>query len=220
VEVDGKTNQITAFAPLLDRLNLTDVLVTADALHTQRGHATYLTGRGAHYLLTVKANQPGLLAELARLPWARVPVADRTTDSGHGRLEQRTVKLTTVTGGIGFPGAVTALRVTRRSRRRSQSRWHSETVHAITDLTVAAADPAQLADALRAHWGIENRLHWVRDVTFGEDLSQVRTGHGPTVMATLRNLAISLHRRAGATHIAAACRHTGRHPSRVLRLVT
>jgi len=78
VEVDGKTNQITAFAPLLDRLNLTDVLVTADALHTQRGHATYLTGRGAHYLLTVKANQPGLLAELARLPWAQVPVADRT----------------------------------------------------------------------------------------------------------------------------------------------
>ena len=126
--VDGKTNEITAFAPLLDRLDVTDALVTADALHTQRGHATYLTGRGAHYLLTVKANQPGLLAELAALPWTQVPVADRTTNTSHGRVEQRTVQLATVTTGIGFPHAVTALRIARRSRRRTNARWHTETV--------------------------------------------------------------------------------------------
>ncbi len=218
--VDGKTNEITAFAPLLDRLDVTDALVTADALHTQRGHATYLTGRGAHYLLTVKANQPGLLAELAALPWTQVPVADRTTNTSHGRVEQRTVQLATVTTGIGFPHAVTALRIARRSRRRTNARWHTETVYAITDLTTTQADPAELADALRAHWSIENRLHWVRDVTFGEDLSQVRTHHGPTVMATLRNLAISLHRQAEATNIAAACRHLSRRPDRVLQLIT
>ncbi len=69
------------------------------------------------------------------------------------------------------------------------------------------------------HRGIENRLHWVRDVSYGEDLSQVHTGHGPAVMATLRNLAISLLRRAGATNIAAACRHLNRHPARVLPMI-
>ncbi len=78
----------------------------------------------------------------------------------------------------------------------------------------------QLAEAIRRHWSIENRLHWIRDVIFDEDHSQIRTGTGPAVMATLRNLAISVHRLAGATNIAAACRHIGRHPNRVLPLLT
>jgi len=186
------------------------------------GQADLGVGQDAEALtvLTVKANQPGLLAELAALPWTQVPVADRTTNTSHGRVEQRTVQLATVTTGIGFPHAVTALRIARRSRRRTNARWHTETVYAITDLTTTQADPAELADALRAHWSIENRLHWVRDVTFGEDLSQVRTHHGPTVMATLRNLAISLHQQAEATNIAAACRHLSRRADRVLQLIT
>ena len=217
--VDGKTNEISAFAPLLDRIELTGTLVTADALHTQRGHVRYLGERGAHYLLTVKANQPTLLRQLRQLPWPQVPVADRTHDKAHGRVELRTVKLTTVTAGIGFPDAATAVQITRRRRPTAAGRWQTETVHAITDLDVRQANAATLADAARAHWGIENRLHWVRDVTFAEDLSQIRTGNGPAVMATLRNLAISLHRRAGATNIAAACRHVSRHPGRVLPLL-
>ena len=180
--VDGKTNEISAFAPLLDRIEVTGKLVTADALHTQRGHVDYLTGRGAHYLLTVKGNQPSLLAQLRALPWEQVPVADRTRDTGHGRAETRTIKLTQIAAGIGFPHATTALQIVRRTRRTSR-RWHTETVYAITDLTVRQATPAELADALRAHWGIENRLHWVRDVTFTEDLSQIRTAAGPAVMA-------------------------------------
>jgi predicted transposase YbfD/YdcC len=216
--VDGKTNEISAFGPLLDRIELAGALVTADALHTQRGHVEYLTGRGAHFLLTAKANQPSLLAELRDLPWAQVPVADRTSDTGHGRAESRTVKLTEIAAGIGFPHARTALQITRRTRRTGR-RWHTETVYAVTDLTTRQASPAEFADALRAHWGIENRLHWIRDVTFTEDLSQIRTGNGPAVMATLRNLAISLHRLAGATNIAAASRHLGRHPNRVLPLL-
>jgi predicted transposase YbfD/YdcC len=75
-QVESKTNEITAFAPLLDRIDLTDVLVTADALHTQRGHADYLHGRGGHYLLIVKANQPTLHAQLVGLPWRQIPLAD------------------------------------------------------------------------------------------------------------------------------------------------
>jgi len=217
--VDGKTNEISAFGPLLDRIELTDVLVTADALHTQRGHVAYLTGRGAHYLLTVKGNQPKLRAQLRALPWTDVPVADQTSNSGHGRSETRTVKLTTVDAGIAFPGARLALQITRRRRPAGARRWQRETVYAITDLNFEQTTPDELADALRAHWHIENRLHWVRDVTYAEDLSQVRTGHGPAVMATLRNLAISLHRIAGASSIATACRTAARHPGRPIAMI-
>lgn len=114
--VDGKTNEISAFGPLLDRIDITGTIITADALHTQRGHVNYLIGRGAHYLLTVKANQPKLLRQLKALPWNQVPVADTTTDKAHGRQEQRTLKLTAITAGIGFPHAALALQITRRRR--------------------------------------------------------------------------------------------------------
>ena len=183
------------------------------------GASGSLTGRGAHYLLTVKANQPGLAAQLRGLPWKDVPVADHTTGKRHGRIESRTVKLTSVGAGIGFPHAALAIQVTRRRMALAGTRRHTETVYAITDLTGEQTTAPQLADAIRAHWGIENRLHWIRDVTFAEDLSQVRTGHGPAVMATLRNLAVSLHRLTGAPNIAAACRRVSRHPGRVLPLL-
>lgn len=220
--VDGKTNEINVFAPLLDRIDIAGAIVTADALHTQRGHITYLQGRGAHYLLTVKGNQPTLLRQLQALPWEQVPVADHTSGKGHGRREERTLKVTAIkTGaaGIAFPSAALALQITRRRKPLTATKWQTETVHAITDLTLDQTDAQQLADAARGHWGIENRLHWVRDVTLDEDRSQIRTGHGPAVMATLRNLVISLHRAAGATNIAQACRTVSRHPNRVLPLL-
>jgi predicted transposase YbfD/YdcC len=86
------------------------------------------------------------------------------------------------------------------------------------DLADIRAD--QLAEAIRGRWSIENRLHWIRDVVFAEDHSQIRTRAGPAVMATLRNLAVSLHRLTGAANIAAACRHISRHPNHVLPLLT
>ena len=89
-------------------------------------------------------------------------------------------------------------------------------VYAVTSLTFAQASPARLADLLRGHWAIENGLHWVRDVTFAEDRSQVRTGTAPQVMACLRNLAIGVLSRAGPVNLAAALRHHGRDPTRPL----
>jgi len=90
------------------------------------------------------------------------------------------------------------------------------TVYALTSLTFAQASPARLADLIRGHWTIENGLHWVRDVTFAEDASQLRTATGPQVMACLRNLTIGVLSRAGPVNLAAALRHHARDPRRPL----
>lgn len=222
----GKGSEIAAFAPLLDRLDLTEVVVTADALHTQDAHATYLHERGGHYVFTVKGNRPKLRAQLAGLPWRQIPIVHQFHESGHGRREHRTLQLAAVenrvTGGILFPHAQLAVRIIRRRRPAGATTgsWDSETVYAITDLDFDQIRAEDLAQIIRRHWSIENRLHWIRDVVFAEDHSQVRTGNGPAVMASLRNFAVSRHRLAGATNIAAACRETGRHPSRAANLLT
>ena len=225
--VEGKTSEISRFAPLLDTLtalDLTDVVITADALHTQREHVETLAARGAHWVLTVKGNQPRLRRQLAGLPWRQVEPAHRSAETAHGRREIRTLKVVTIAAGIAFPYAAQAVQIVRRTRpvnarTGKPGRWRTETVYAITDLAPHQTSPAELAAWIRGHWQIENALHWVRDVTFAEDLSQVRTGHAPQVMASLRNLVISLHRLAGATNIAKALRHHARDALRPLRLV-
>jgi predicted transposase YbfD/YdcC len=227
VQVEGKTNEITAFAPLLDTLtgiDLGGVVITADALHTQRDHVTELHRRGAHWVLTVKGNQPRLRRQLAALPWREVQPGHRRVETAHGRREIRTLKVVIIAAGIEFPHARQAVQLTRRTRPVSartgrKGRWRTETVYAITDLAPHEARPEELAAWIRGHWQIENGLHWVRDVTFAEDLSQIRTGAGPQVMASLRNLVISLHRLDGATNIAKALRHHGRDARRPLRLL-
>jgi predicted transposase YbfD/YdcC len=221
VAVDGKTNEITMFTTLLGQAgDLDGVLVTADALHAQREHATWLHGHGAHYLVTVKGNQPGLLAQLRSLPWKQVPAGHVQDGRGHGRIEKRVIKAVTVTAGIAFPHAAQAIQVTRKTRSPGSRRWRTETSYAVTSLPAAQAKPAQVATWIRGHWKIENQLHWVRDVTFGEDASTARTGTGPHVMAALRNLVISILRLAGHVSIAAALRHAGRDPARAFRLLT
>jgi predicted transposase YbfD/YdcC len=220
VDVQAKTNEIPMFATLLDRIDLAGAVVTADALHAQRGHAQYLAGqRGAHYLITVKGNQPSLRAQLAGLPWRQVPIAHDAREKGHGRAERRTVKITAVAAGLAFPHAAQAIQIVRRRRPLTGNKWSTETMYAITSLTATQARPAELAAIIRGHWLIEDRLHWVRDVTYDEDRSQVRTGNGPRVMASLRNLAITVLRLTGETSIAAALRHNARRPSRPLQTI-
>jgi predicted transposase YbfD/YdcC len=220
VQVDAKGSEIAAFTTLLDQLDLHEVLISADALHTQRGHARYLHERGGHYLLTVKANQPTLLRRLRALPWAQIPVANRQQARGHGRVETRAITVVSLErcpdlGGEFFPHAAQAIKLVRRRRRLGSRKWTTVTVYAITSLTAFQADPVLLARWIRGHWSIE-ALHWVRDVSFDEDRSQVRTGHGPQVMAALRNLAITALRLSGTTNIAAALRHHARDTRRPL----
>lgn len=179
VEVGAKTNEIPMFSPLLDRIDVTGAVITADALHAQRGHADYLAWRGAHYLFTVKRNQPGLFAQLTTLPWRHVPIAHDSRERGHGRAEQRTLKITAVSAGLAFPHATQAIQVVRRRKLARKKKWSRETVYAITSLTATQVSPGGLADIIRGHWMIEDRLHWIRDMDFDEDRSQVRTAIGP-----------------------------------------
>ncbi len=218
VEVGTKTSEIPLFSTLLNRVDLRDAVVTADAMHAQRGHAGHLAGRGAHYVLTVKRNQPSLHAQLAALPWRQVPAAHDSRERGHGRDERRTIKATSVAGGLLFPHAAQAAQIKRR-RREGRKKWSTETSYAVTSLTATQASPGELATIIRGHWAIEDRLHWVRDMTYGEDHSQVRTASGPRVMAALRNLAITILRLSGATSIAAALRYHARRSDRPLQAI-
>jgi predicted transposase YbfD/YdcC len=217
-DVGHTTNEITQFQPLLAGLDLAGQVVTADALHTQHAHADWLVGvKHAAYLLIVKGNQPALHHQLATLPWRDIPVADHTRDRGHGRVELRRLQVTTVTG-LDFLHATQALRITRRVRAPHSRRWRTVTVYAITNLTAAQASSARLADYVRGHWGIE-ALHHIRDTTFAEDASQIRTGNTPRAMASLRNLAIGVLRLRGHRNIAAALRRNARDPTRLLPLL-
>lgn len=197
--VPDKTNEITGFAALLSVLDLDGVLVTADALHTQRDHAEVLVGEfGAHYAFTVKRNQPELWAACRKVPWEKVHASHRVTERGHGRTETRTVEAVTW-DELDFPHVKQVVRITRRRYLRATREWSREIVYVITSLSSGQADPALIGRAVRAHWGIENKIHYVRDVTLGEDASRIRTGHGPQNMAALRSVTLNFLRRMGTS---------------------
>jgi hypothetical protein len=168
----------------------------------------------------VADSTPSLLARVRGQPWEQVPVVwSDPVERGHGREEQRSYKILTVTRGLRFPYAQQAIQITRRRRVLGADAWSVEVVYAICSLPCEQAPPKLLAGWIRGHWHIENKLHWVRDVTFDEDRSTVRTGHGPQVMATLRNVAVSLHRRAGHSNIARACRRLAANPHHAADMV-
>ncbi|MFF0500017.1 ISAs1 family transposase [Nocardia aobensis] len=219
LEVDGKTNEIPLLRELLAGIDIDGMLVTADALHTNRDTATYITDLGGHYLLTVKDNQPKLRKALKKLAWHSIRTGDRARSRGHGRHETRTLKALEIGPEIGFPGARLALKITRRRVDARTRKFASATIYAITSLSAAEATPRQLAAWLQGHWHIENRVHCVRDVTFDEDRSRVRTGAGPQVMATLRNTAIGLLRIQGHHNIAAGLRYHSYQHERPLKLL-
>ena len=124
-----------------------------------------------------------------------------------------------LTGYTDFPFAAQVFRIERTVTTLQGMPKHHEIAYGITSLPPTRAHAARLLALNRGHWGIENRLHWVRDVTFDEDRSQVRTGAGPHVMASLRNLAITLLRMAGCSSVAGALRRCAREVARPLRLL-
>jgi len=221
--IGAKTNEVPEFAPLLRGLNeyycLAGHVITADAGHTVKAHARLICEElFAHYVLTVKLNTRKLWEELDALDWKSVPVQHAADEKGHGRRERRTIQVMNAPEHIRnrFPHARQAALieryVTRTVRVRKGRRWVRKQVKSavavfiITSLDAREAAPAHLAGYVRGQWTIENKVHWVRDVTFREDSSRVRTGPRPRIMATLRNLVIGLIRQAGYTRIAATIR--------------
>ena len=152
-------------------------------------------------------------------------------DTGHGRREVRTIQVMDAPPDLGFPHAAQVFLIerytTRKVRKRIKNSRRYKTVQVktavavlgITSLSTADAAPEHLATYVRGHWSIENRLHWVRDVTFREDASQVKTGSRPRIMATLRNLVIGLIRQAGHTRIAPTIRKIKNSPSLLLTIL-
>ncbi|GAA1502030.1 ISAs1 family transposase [Kitasatospora kazusensis] len=218
LDVQEKTNEITCFQPLLAGVaDLAGVVITSDAMHTQREHASYLLGREAHYIVIAKGNQKKLRKQLKTLPWMEIPLQGRTKNVGHGRSEIRRIKVATVNNLL-FPGARQAVQLKRRRTDRKTGKTTVKTVYAVTSLTAEQAGPTQLANLIRDHWQVE-ALHHVRDTTFAEDASQLRTGNAPRAMATWRNLAIGALKLSGVTNIAAGLRRSARDPRRPLVLL-
>jgi len=221
-EIPSKTNEVPEMAPMLRELNeyfpLAGHVLTGDALHTQDDFGVLSREElGAHFLLAVKKNRKNLLAALAGLCWAGA-ARHVTGDKGHGREETRSHLV------MDAPEEIKALfphveQVAKVHRVRTVRYWKGdgrtwrlvtktarETVYLITSLTSREAGPEHIAAYIRAHWGIENQVHWVRDATLREDDSKVRAGNSPRNLATLRNLLTGLCRQLGLDGIAAAIR--------------
>jgi predicted transposase YbfD/YdcC len=204
--VEGKANELSAIPVLIDRLaeggGLKGALVSIDAIATNAKIAQSIKNAGGDYLLAVKANQPTLRAETERAFVAATAIDTFVEhDKAHGRIEQRTVSVIKEVdwldgdrrfpGEFRLPGAATIIRA--QSRAELSGRCRFETRYYISSAKLSAQ---RAAEAVRGHWGIENRLHWVLDVVFAEDQSRLRKGHGAKNMAVVRHFAINLIRAA------------------------
>ena len=180
---------------------------------------------GTDYLLPVKENQACLREDIALVFNQAKLLADtiteaRSLDQHGGRIEERRLRASTALAGYtDWPGHSQVLEIERTITEKATGESRREVAYAITSLARERASARQLLQIWREHWHIENRLHWVRDVTFDEDRSQVRTERIPQVMAVLRNIAISLLRIGGAENIAAATRRYAARPALALTAV-
>lgn len=202
VQVPADTNEITQVKALMEGVPARDgerVVVTMDAAHTQQDTVEYLAGeRGFDYVATCKGNQPTLLKSVydKAVTLTKTPPDHFVKERGHGRISQWSTWITDA-GGIDFPHAHQVGCIRRDIFNLDGQRVSKECAWIITSITPEHAQPSDLHDHVREHWGIENKSHYVRDTTWHEDAHQAHTGNGPQVMATLKNLAASLLRLNG-----------------------
>jgi predicted transposase YbfD/YdcC len=199
VQVPTDTTEVTQIAALLDPIDITGMTITADAAHPSHDTATYLIKREAGYVFTVKGNRPALLTAItSRLP-AAVPdlAAATSTEHRNGHRITRTI-WTAPADGVDFPGAAQVFRIRRDTYAPDGQRVSKHILHGVTSLTCTATE---IATHVRGHWGIENKVHWIRDVLLGEDAHHAYLGNTAHTMAALRNLALALIRLAGHTRI-------------------
>jgi len=204
VKVDSKSNEITAIPQLIKMLDITGCTVTIDAMGTQKQIAGQIREQQADYVLAVKDNQPTLFADVTAfferlhkdrfLDGEAEPIfhtRHTTRDAEHGRIETRMAIASDVLDQIPSASQWSGLQsvVQLTSERTVSGKTSLETRYYITSLP---ADAKSILSAVRSHWRVENSLHWVLDVTFDEDQSRNRLGHGPENLSTLRHIALNL----------------------------
>ena len=223
--VADKTNAIPVVLELLRHVVLEGRVGTMEALLTQRQSAQQMVAAGGHYVRGVKDNQPQLLEDMQTV-FALAPIAGEqrtaaeTLELGHGRIEQRPLQTSTVLVGYrNWPGLAQVFQVERQSMTKKTGEVRAEVVAGVTSLLPERADADRLLALVRGHWRLENPSHWVRDVIFDAERSQVRCGNIPQGMAAFRNTVIGLLRWAGYPNIAAACRRFAAQPTLALALI-
>lgn len=224
---DKAQAELSVAPALIERLDWRGRVFTGDALFCQRNLCRQVVDAGGDYLLLVKENQPTLFEDIRLLfdpPLPTLPLTDRreasTREHGHGRHNdvRHLVASTDLVGYSDWPALAQVFRLERTWQEGGQS--HRVVQYGITSLPPQIADTARLLALKRGHWQIENGLHFVKDVTLGEDRSLIHTGKAPAVMATLRDLSVSLLRRGGIRQIAKQLRHHSRQPEAAVALIT
>ena len=223
--VPDKGNEITLETTLLTPTQVAGRIITADAMHTQRACCADIHRFGGYYVLLAKANQP-TLEEDVRLFFSEPPLDCRdwrqacTWSKGHGRLEQRQLVASTELNewlAADWAGVAQVFWLQRTTCRQGQR--HIQTVYGLTNLSPTQASAGRLLELVQRHWRIENRLHWRRDVTLGEDRCQVRKGVAPLVLAALNSLVLAVFDFLGVSNVPQQMRRLDAHPAQAVRLV-
>ena len=224
---DKAEAELTVAPALLAQIDWRNRVLTGDALFCQRHLCRQVRQAGGDYLLLVKENQPTLCAAIRLLfdapPDAALPLVDRrearTVERGHGRLDdtRHLIASTDLTSYLDWPGLGQVFRLEHTWRERGHTKRHLH--YGITSLPPERGTPEQLLSLKRGHWAIENRLHRGKDVALGEDASLIHVGHGPTVLALLREAALSLLYRTGVRCVRAQLRAYGQRPDMAAALV-
>lgn len=223
VEVERHENEITAAPQVLKSLDLQGKIVTGDALLTQRKLSRQIVEAGGEYVFPVKDNQPQLLHDSQTLftpepcvkgfsPPPKELRVTSTLEKGHGRLERRTLSVSSdLKGYVDWPYAEQVFQLEREFTQLNTGQFTREVVYGVSSLTPAEADAARLLAITRRHWGIESGLHYRRDVTLREDRSRVRTGQAPQVLAAINNVVLGFLAHLGYTCAPQARRHFAAH---------
>jgi predicted transposase YbfD/YdcC len=231
VEVDGKENEISAAPRVLKVLDLRGKIVTGDAMLAQRDLSVQIVAGGGDYVWTVKDNQPQLCQDLVTLfepeqcvkgfsPAVKEFDTATTIEKGHGRLERRTLTASSeLKGYVDWPYAEQVFKVERHFTRLADGKVTEQVVYGITSLTKEEAGAERLLEIVRAHWQIENGLHYRRDETLREDWCHLRMGHAARMMAEINNLVLGVLLRRGVKNVPQARRRFAAHLDEAVALV-
>lgn len=231
VEVERKANAIIAAPYLLEAIDLRDCVVTGDAMFTQRDLCEQIVVSGGDYVFPVKGNQAKLQAAIAAVFMpapvsaghspVRLPETYTETHSlGHGRSEHRYLTISSqLNDYLDWPHLGQVFRLQRVVQRQKTGKITYQVVFGVTSLSAADCSPERLMYLLRTHWHIENRLHYVRDVTFHEDACQIREPKRQRILASLNNLVIGLIRQCDFDYVPEARRFFSFHYDQALQLL-